>query len=354
MADSLRAHQALAHQVDQALLQGLHADRGAGLDRRVHLRHLVLADQVADRRGADHDLVRGDAPAADLFHQRLRDHRAQRLGQHRADHVLLGRREDVDDAVDGLGRGDRVQGAEHQVAGLGRGQGQADGLQVAHLADQDDVGILAQGRAQRLVEAEGVTVHLALVDDRLLRLVHELDRVLDGEDVAELLVVDVVDHRRQGGRLAGTGRTGDQAQAAWDAGDVLELGRAVELLQGQHLGRDGTEHRAGAAVLVEGVDPEAGHAGQLEGEVGLEELLVVLALLVVHDVVDEGMDVLVLHRRQVDPLDVAVDADHRWQAGREMQVGSTVLLGERQEFRDVHSLTPLCYFSPEVRLRASS
>src|SRR3990172_4563619 len=45
----------------QVLVERLHADLRAGLDRRIHLRDLVLADQVADRRRADHDLVRRHA-----------------------------------------------------------------------------------------------------------------------------------------------------------------------------------------------------------------------------------------------------------------------------------------------------
>src|SRR5512139_4244931 len=53
-------------QVLQVLVERLHADVAAGLDRRVHLRDLVLADQVADGGGADHDLVRGDAAGAVL------------------------------------------------------------------------------------------------------------------------------------------------------------------------------------------------------------------------------------------------------------------------------------------------
>jgi hypothetical protein len=59
----------------------------------------------------------------------------------------------------------------------------ADRLEVAHLADQQDVRILAQRRAQRVLEAGSVRVHLALVDDALLVVVHELDRVLDRDDV---------------------------------------------------------------------------------------------------------------------------------------------------------------------------
>src|SRR5258708_35055006 len=50
------------HQLLQVLVERLHADILAGLDRRVHLRDLVLADQGADGGRADHDLVGGDAP----------------------------------------------------------------------------------------------------------------------------------------------------------------------------------------------------------------------------------------------------------------------------------------------------
>ena len=67
-----------------------------------------------------------------------------------ADLVLLEGGEEVDDAVDGLGGVGRVQGRQHQVAGLGRGKGGPDGLGVAHLADQDDVGVLAQHPAHGL------------------------------------------------------------------------------------------------------------------------------------------------------------------------------------------------------------
>ena len=76
-----------------------------------------------------------------------------------------------------------MQRAEHQVAGLGRGERQADGLQVAHFAHQDHVRVLAQRRAQGFGEAQRVAMHLALVDQALLGFVHELDRILDGDDV---------------------------------------------------------------------------------------------------------------------------------------------------------------------------
>ena len=76
----------------------------------------------------------------------------------------------------------------HEVAGLGGVQRGLDGLLVAHFADEDDVGILAQRRAQRLGERRRVEPDLALVDHRAPVLVHELDRILDGDDVRSALV----------------------------------------------------------------------------------------------------------------------------------------------------------------------
>jgi hypothetical protein len=61
-----------------------------------------------------------------------------------------------------------VQGAEHQVAGFGRRQRQADGFQVAHFADQDDVRVFAQRRAQGVGERQGMRADFALVDQALL------------------------------------------------------------------------------------------------------------------------------------------------------------------------------------------
>jgi hypothetical protein len=140
--------------------------------------------------------------------------------------------------------------------------------------------------------------------------VHELDRVLDREDVAVLVLVDVVDHRGKGGRLPRAGRPGHKHQAAWLVGDLGEALRGLEILEREDLRRDGTHHRCGAALLHERVDAEAREVRHREGEVALQVLLVELALTVVHDVVDHRVHFLVLHRGHVDPADIAVHADH--------------------------------------------
>ena len=112
------------------------------------------------------DLERDHAPRPSAARQqRLADDALEHQRQLRADLRLLVRREDVDDAVDRLRRRVGVQRRERQVAGLGDAQRRLDRLEVAHFADEDDVGVLAQRGAQRHREAVGVGVHLALVHE---------------------------------------------------------------------------------------------------------------------------------------------------------------------------------------------
>jgi hypothetical protein len=190
---------------------------------------------------------------------------------------------------------------------------------------EDRVRVLAQRRAQRVREAQRVRADLALVDEALLALVHELDRVLDGQDVAVLVLVEVVHHRRQRGALARAGRAGHQHHAARLERQLGEHLRRVQLLEREDLARDGAEHRAGAAVLVEGVDAKARQALDLEREVALQRVLVGLALRVVHDVVHHVVHLLVLERVDIDATHVAVHADHRRQARGQVQVEALFL-----------------------------
>jgi hypothetical protein len=167
--------------------------------------------------------------------------------------------------------------------------------------------------------------HLALVDEALLRLVHEFDRVLDREDVAVLVLVHVVHHRGERGRLARARGARYQHEAARIFGDLGEDLGGVQLLEGEHLRGNRPEDGAGAPVLVERVHAEAREVRDLEREVDLQRLLVNLALRVVHDVVHHPVHVLVLEVGHVDAAHVAVHADHRRQAGRQVQVRGLVL-----------------------------
>ncbi len=151
---------------------------------------------------------------------------------------------------------------KHEVAGLGREQAGLDGLEVAHLADEDDVGILPQRAAQRLGEGARVDRHLALVDDRLLVAVQELDRILDRHHVRAavwlmwsisaasvvLLPLPVVP----------VTSTSPRSSSAI----VFSTCGRPELVDRPDLHRDDAEHQADGAALLEDVAAEAAEAGR--------------------------------------------------------------------------------------------
>ena len=147
----------LLHPLREVLIEREHPRAATGLHEGRDLVVLALTDQVPDRRRREHDL--GDDRAALAVgprRERLGDDALQRGRELGADLLLLVRREDVDDAVDRLRRALRVQRREHEVAGLGRGQRGRRRLEVTQLADQDDVGVLAQRVLERHRERVGV------------------------------------------------------------------------------------------------------------------------------------------------------------------------------------------------------
>ena len=227
------------------------------------------------------------------------------------------------------------------MAGLGRGDRGLDRLVVAHLADQDDVGVLAQGGAQGGGEGARVDLDLALVDDRLLVAVQELDGVLDGDDVLAALRVDVVDHRGEGGGLARAGGPRAQDQPALLLGDLLEHHREAQLADGHDLDGDDAEHEAHRAALLEDVAAEAAEAGDGVGDVDLEVLLELLLLAVAHDGERHGDGVLLhealgLHQRD----ELAVDAQDGVRPDLQVEVGGLALRRHLQEIVDVHAALP--------------
>jgi hypothetical protein len=64
--------------------------------------------------------------------------------------------EDIDDAVDRLWSVCGMEGGEDEVASLGGGECDADGLEVTEFGDDDDVWILAQGLAEGTGETAGI------------------------------------------------------------------------------------------------------------------------------------------------------------------------------------------------------
>ncbi len=150
------------------------------------------------------------------------------------------------------------------MAGFGSLHGDAHGLDIAHLTDEDDIGRLAHGILERRPEAVGVNADLALADDALLVAVHVLDRILDGDDVGPARAVDHVNHGRQRRGLPAASRPRNQDQALRVQGDLVEHQGQVEVFDGEDIQGDQTHDQTGVAALAVDVDAQAAHT--LDGQ----------------------------------------------------------------------------------------
>src|SRR5205814_10309651 len=109
--------------------------------------------------------------------------------------------------------------------------------EVAHLADENDVGIFTQRRTQRGGERRSVAADLDLLDDRFVVAMLELDRIFDRDDVALVVAIDLADERGERRRFSGAGRTADEHESARRLHQLRERGWQVELLLRRDLSR---------------------------------------------------------------------------------------------------------------------
>ena len=118
-----------------------------------------------------------------------------------------------------------MKGRENEVSRQGGLDGDLGGFEVADLADQDDVGILAQEGPQRGREGQAdLVLRLHLVDPDEI----EFDRVLGGHDV-DFRVVQLRDGGIERVRLAGAGRSGDEHDSVGTLDRVLEPPEGLRL-----------------------------------------------------------------------------------------------------------------------------
>ena len=113
----------------------------------------------------------------------------------------------------------RVQRAQHLVTGQRRFDGDVGRFVVTNFTDHHDVRVLTEDGAERGSEIEpDFVAHRDLVDAGQL----VLDRVLDRHDVV-LRVVQLLEHGVERGRLAGTGRAGDENHSVRRVDRLLEF-----------------------------------------------------------------------------------------------------------------------------------
>ncbi len=309
--------------VHERLIEGLHpVGDTALLDQVRNVERLgQVANLVADRLGVDQDLRRRHSPLlVGATNEAQRDDRAQRRRQHVAHFGLLVRRVERQDAVDGLRRIGRVQRREHEVTRLRRLESGVQGVEIADLAHEQNVGILPQHAAQRLAEAIGVGSNFALVDATFDISMEKFDRIFDRDDVRVPVLVDVVEHRREGRRFSGSRDSRDENQAAGHQRDSLAHLGEVELRDGLGLERHGSERIGDRSALLVRVDAEASDARHREGEVRLLLLGELLDVLGGHDLLGEAAQIFLLERRQLHGDHVAIDAERRRPSDFEVKI----------------------------------
>ena len=114
------------------------------------------------------------ALGAKAAYQALREHTEQTRGEQVRFHTHVGEPGHRACGIVGVQRG------EDQVPGEARLDGDLRSLEIADLADHDDVGILAEDRTERARKVElDLRIDLGLTDT----VQRELDRILDRHDV---------------------------------------------------------------------------------------------------------------------------------------------------------------------------
>ncbi len=131
---------------------------------------------------------------------------------------------------------------------------------------------------ESLRKPERIAAHLALVDDRGLVRVDELDRVFHREDVGGLPLVDQVDDGRQRGGLPRPGRAGHQHESALELREAGNDPGNAKIRQALDLGRDSAKYRSDRIALEEDVHPESAATRKWIRSVQLEAVLELLPL----------------------------------------------------------------------------
>ena len=105
--------------------------------------------------------------------------------------------EKVDHAIQRLIGAVGMQRRHAQVAGLGKRNRVIHRFTITNLADQNHIGRLPQSVAQRGVPGIGIHANFTLGDHAILVLVHKLNRVFDGDDMAVGIFIAVTNHCSQ-------------------------------------------------------------------------------------------------------------------------------------------------------------
>src|SRR5260221_496163 len=139
-----------------------------------------------------------------------------------------------------------MEGRQHEMPGLRRGERERDAFGIAHLADQDHVRVFSKSIAKAGREVADVTADLSLAHDRPGRAGERvLDRILERDERDRALAGS-----RSTWSVPWTRATGGSPEARWTS--LAPIARALVRRSARSLGRVTGPARAG---------PNAGAAG---------------------------------------------------------------------------------------------
>ena len=240
-----------------------------------------------------------------------------------------------------------MQSAEDEVSRLRRRHGDPDRLEVAQLADQNDVGVLAKGVFQSVLERQRIAGRpdLSLGDIRFFGFMQIFDGVFDGNDMVAAGAVDGVDQGGQGGGLAASGRPGDQHQPVFRERERFDRLRQPQILQAGNLGGQGPEapgHRAALFVDVAAEAPQPGDAiSEVQLIAGFFIVLEAFALFLGQDAVYQRLGGFGSQPLEIGQDDEpAIDADGRVEPGHQVQIRAFGLDELMEKFEKIHGRAP--------------
>ncbi len=138
---------------------------------------------------------------------------------------------------------------------------------------------------------------------------HKLNRVFNGDNMARMIFIDVIDHRRQSGRLARTSGARYYAKTTGRIGNLPENISHTQIFHTQDLGGYGSKNGTRATGLIKNINAKTGDTGKLKREVRLQGFLEALTLMIIHNVIDQLVNLCAIKGRQVDSTYITIFAD---------------------------------------------
>ena len=136
-----------------------------------------------------------------------------------------------------------------------------------------------------------------MVNDAVLALVDELDRVLDGENMIFPVAVCIINHGSKRRGLSAAGRAGDEYQPFAQHGRARQDRRQREVFSGDDGRRNLPKHRPEAVLVIKKVGAEASDSGNLIAEVHVTRRFKDFLLRPRSDLIEKFMEALVIEDR---------------------------------------------------------